>query len=316
MDRGMEGLTFRDSGLDRAAHLRARPEAMAAALADPAARMLPLWRGKPLLEGEALAWLATDHPALDPALPPVFLGLDGGAPRFACDLSRWAPDAASGDGGLLDTTEQRHPDLPGLRFAELRSVMAALTAREGELAAIAKAVTGWHGTHGFCARCGAASDPVQAGWMRTCPACFAQHFPRTDPVAIMLVTRGNAVLVGRSPGWPEGMYSCLAGFVEPGETPEAAVRREVFEESGVRVGPVRYVAAQPWPWPGSLMLGFHAEAETTEINVDPAELEDALWLSREDLATALRGEHPRVRPPRGGAIAGWMLRRWLEDRVD
>lgn len=155
-----------------------------------------------------------------------------------------------------------------------------------------------------------------AGWQRNCPACRTSHFPRTDPVVIMLVTRGNSALIGRSPGWPEGMYSCLAGFVEPGETIEAAVRREVWEEAGIRVGEVRYLASQPWPFPTSLMFGCHGAALDDRITVDPTELEEALWITREELAAAFRGEHPKVKPARKGAIARYLLENWLADRLD
>jgi NAD+ diphosphatase len=132
----------------------------------------------------------------------------------------------------------------------------------------------------------------------------------------MLITSGNQTLLGRSPGWPEGMYSCLAGFVEPGETIEAAVRREVMEEAGVPVGAVRYLASQPWPFPSSLMFGCHGEALDTKITLDPAELEDAIWVSREDVAAAMAGENPVIKPARKGAIAHFLLRNWLADRLE
>jgi len=219
--------------------------------------------------------------------------------------------------GFFDPSVQRHPALAGdMGFRELRGVMAALTPREAELAATARALLEWHRTHGFCAACGARSEVVQAGWQRQCPACNVQHFPRTDPVVIMLITRGNSVLMGRSPGWPEGMYSLLAGFIEPGETIEAAVRREVMEESGVRVGAVRYLASQPWPFPASLMLGCAGEAETDAIVLDPAELEDALWITREEMVSVMAGTHPRLKPPRRGAIAQFLMANWLADSLD
>ena len=140
------------------------------------------------------------------------------------------------------------------------------------------------------------------------------HFPRPDPVVIMLVTPGHDLLLGRSPGWPEGMYSTLAGFIEPGETVEAAVRREVHEETGVLCGPVRYLASQPWPFPASLMLGCHSEAESTAITLDPVELDDALWISREDMVRVVNGTHDKVRPPRQGSIARFLIDNWLADR--
>jgi len=185
-----------------------------------------------------------------------------------------------------------------------------------ELAATGKAIFGWHASHGFCARCGAASAVAEAGWQRVCPDCGARHFPRTDPVVIMLITHGNSLLLGRSPHWPDGMYSLLAGFVEPGETIEAAVRREVLEESGVRVGPVEYLSSQPWPFPASLMIGCRGAALSTAITLDPVELEDALWVSRERLLDIFAGRDKTVLPARTGAIAQFLMRNWLADRLD
>ncbi|MCL4122592.1 UNVERIFIED_CONTAM: hypothetical protein GTU68_040132 [Idotea baltica] len=179
--------------------------------------------------------------------------------------------------------------------------MTRLERRDAELAATAKAIIGWHDSHRFCAKCGAPSEVTDAGWQRVCPTCKAHHFPRTDPVVIMLITHGNSVLMGRSPGWPEGMYSLLAGFVEPGETLEAAVRREVFEEAGIEVGEVSYLASQPWPFPASLMFGCAGVALGRDIRYDPVEIEDAIWVTRDDMMTAFAGEHPvETGPPRRG----------------
>jgi NAD+ diphosphatase len=315
----MTAPAFSGGGLDRAAALRADPAAMARALATGA--VLALWRGKPLVRdgGAELCWLAAGDAVLDAAPPPVFLGLDDGRARFAQDISAWTPppDTAQVEAGFLDASVQRHPGLPGdAGFRELRALMPTLSPREAEIAATAKALTGWHAAHRFCAACGAASSPEKAGWQRRCPACGTTHFPRTDPVVIMLVRHGNRALMGRSPGWPPGMYSCLAGFVEPGETLETAVRREVAEETGVRVGAVRYIASQPWPFPASLMVGCVAEAVSETITLDPEELEDARWISREEMAAVMAGTHPAIRAPRGGAIAQVLMLQWLADRLD
>ena len=313
-----EDVTFGGSGLDRAAALRGDLARQADLLAN--GRILPLWRGKPLMvAGAALGWVTPGSPVLQAGAAPVFLGLDAGVACFAQDISAWVPTVASDaeGSGIFDPNRQGHPALPEDHlFEDLRGVMAALTPREAELAATAKAILQWHATHGFCSACGAATTIINAGWQRVCPACAAQHFPRTDPVVIMLVVRGNQLLLGRSPAWPEGMYSLLAGFVEPGEVLEAAVRREVAEETGVQVGAVRYLASQPWPFPGSLMFGCIAEATTEAITLDPVELEDALWISREDLITVLAGQHPRIKPGRKGAIAHFLMRNWLADRLD
>jgi NAD+ diphosphatase len=313
------GLVFGDSGLDRAAALRDRPEEISWLAAAPNARFLPFWRGKPLLAGDCAGWLPLDHPIREEAREaPLFLGLDDGAPRFALDISAWEPEEEPETlGAFFDPSEQRHPSLPpDHRFAELRGVMTGLSPRDAELAATGKALTGWHSTHGFCARCGQRTEAAKAGWQRDCLACGANHFPRTDPVVIVLVTHGDDVLLGRSSFWPEGMYSLLAGFVEPGETLEAAARREVAEETGVEIGGVSYLASQPWPFPASLMIGCRAEAARREIRLDPAELEDARWIGRQELLEAMEGRHPQVKPARRGSIARFLLERWLADRLD
>lgn len=318
--RDAELVTFGGSGLDRAAALRGKPAELTALLSRREARILPLWRGKPLFEGEALGWLPTGHPALETATAPaLFLGIDDGRPRFAADVSDWEPPEGERPpaGVFFDPTEQHHPELTeAFRFAELRGMMAALGPRDAELAATAKALLGWHRSHRFCSACGDESAVAEGGWQRRCPSCGAAHFPRTDPVVIMLVTRGDRTLIGRSPGWPEGMFSCLAGFVEPGETIEAAVRREVFEEAGVEVGRVRYLASQPWPYPSSLMFGCLGEALGDAITLDPVELEDARWITRAEMAEVLAGRHPTIRRPRKGAIAGFLLYHWVADRLD
>ena len=317
-----ETVTFGGSGLDRAAELRDDAAALDALMEARTARAILFWRGKPLIapaRPAALVRLPMDHPVVALAQEaPIFLGREPAGPRFAVDISSWEPGDVDTEslGAFLDPTEQRHPDLESdTCFAELRRVMTWLDARDAELAATGKAILGWHETHRFCARCGAASQTVQAGWQRRCPACGGGHFPRTDPVVIMLITQGNSVLMGRSPGWPEGMFSLLAGFVEPGETLEAAVRREVFEEAGVRVGEVTYLASQPWPFPASLMIGCAGEALGREIKIDPKEIEAARWFTREEMMDVMAGRTPDVLPARKGAIAQFLLENWLADRL-
>ncbi len=310
-----ETVTFGGSALDRAAGLRGDPAAVAAM---DGARAILFWRGKPLVMDDALVQVPLDHAVLADAAPDlILLGRDATGPVLAADLSGWTPpdlDITHLD-TFLDPSEQKHPAMPAAAgFAELRAIMTRLSPRDAELAATAKAVLGWHQSHGFCARCGAQSVVAMSGWQRNCPACGAHHFPRTDPVVIMLITHGNAVLVGRSPGWPEGMYSLLAGFVEPGETIEAAVRREVLEEAGIRVGAVRYLASQPWPFPASLMFGCAGDALGTDLTIDRTEIEDALWVSREDMALSFAGLHPTIKPARKGAIAHFLIENWLADR--
>jgi len=319
-----ETVTFGGSGLDRAAELRGDEGAIRAKIAAGGARTIVLWRGKLLVEAGNLGpliRLPMDHPVLrDAVSEPVLLGREeNGRLCFAHDISGWEPaalDTASLE-SFTDTSEQRHPDLPEHNvFAELRRIMTRLSPRDAELASTAKAVMSWHVSHRFCAKCGEQSRMAMAGWQRNCPECGAPHFPRTDPVVIMLILCGNSVLMGRSHGWPEGMYSLLAGFVEPGETIEAAVRREVFEEAGIRVGEVGYLASQPWAFPSSLMFGCQGVALNNEIKIDPEEIEDAIWVTREDIAVAFAGEHPFLAPARQGSIAHFLLSNWLADTLD
>ena len=322
--RHAETVTFGGSALNRAAELRGT-EAQAALQAHPSAKTTLFWRGKPLVQDQAdeaqgLAWVDLYHPALGRAADSlVFLGLnEKKEPLFLADISIWEPEELPETlNAFLDPSQQVHPALTnGEYFAELRAVMTQLSARDAELAATGRGLLEWHRTHGYFATCSAASNMAMAGWQRNCPACNRSHFPRTDPVVIMLITHGNKVLMGRSHAWPEGMYSLLAGFVEPGETLEAAVRREVFEESGIRVGQVRYLASQPWPFPASLMFGCAGEALNEAIAIDPKEIEDALWVSREEMLDVFEGVHPEIKPARKGAIAHFLLKNWLADHLE
>jgi len=270
------------------------------------------------LAKDGLGWVKADNPELRHAGTLwLYLGQHAGQDRFATDISAWEPDGL--DRATLamfaDPSEQHYPGAAaGTRFAELRLAMTQLDPSEAALAATARAVFNWHRSHRFCAACGAESLLAMGGWERHCPTCGAKHFPRTDPVVIMLVARGNNLLLGRSHGWPEGMYSALAGFVEPGETPESAVMREVTEETGITVRSVQYLGAQPWPFPNSLMLGYLAQANDDQITLDD-ELEDALWITREDLLAVMAGENTTLTPARKGSIAHAMIRHWLAGHV-
>ncbi len=318
-----EQVTFGGADIDRAAHIREDEAGLSAAWAHPEAGVMAVWRGKPLLSDGPqpdLIWLPSDHAVLDHGREkPIFLGLtQTGAPRFAADLSAWKEPA--GDPAdlatFLDPSRNYGTGLPeGTSFGDLRANMVRLTPKDAGNAAMARGILEWHHSHRFCAKCGQPSDAIKGGWSRMCGACGALHFPRTDPVVIMLITHGNDVLLGRSPGWPKRMYSLLAGFMEPGETIEAAVRREVMEETAVNVGAVRYLASQPWPFPASLMIGCAGEALDTEIKLDPVELEDAIWISRERCMRAMGGGDPDIMPARRGAIARHLLDMWLEDRT-
>jgi NAD+ diphosphatase len=228
----------------------------------------------------------------------VFLGLDGATPLFAL------PVAIAADA------------LPApLEAGDLRAlaIEARLPAAELAELAAAKSLVDWHRRHGFCANCGAPTELAGGGWRRECGACGAQHFPRTDPVVIMLAVDGERCVLGRQARFAPGMYSCLAGFVEPGETIEDAVRREVKEEAGIAVGRVRYVASQPWPFPSSLMIGCLAEAAGGDITMDESELEDCRWFERGAVRAMLDGAHPEgLRAPPAMAIAHRLMRLWAE----
>jgi len=234
----------------------------------------------------------------------VFLGLMHGAPRFAVALNARTIAAL-----------QAHNDFT---IVDLRSiaVRGLLDAEHLPPLAEGKALLNWHARHRFCPNCGAPTQPVDAGWRRDCPACTLQHFPRTDPVAIMLAIDGERCVLGRSHRFQPGMWSCLAGYVEPGEAIEDAVRRETREEAGILCGRVAYFASQPWPFPTSLMVGCHAEALSREIVVDRAELDDARWFKREEVALMLARQHPDgFTAPQPVAIAYHIIRAWVEDGV-
>jgi len=300
-------MTFaRGSGqLDRAAHLREVADDL---LRHRRAALLPLYCGRVLIDlegdGPQLGWVPPLVEYLEAAAgPPVFLGLSGETPCFAADFT-----------GLdRQTAEDRFCD--GAAFLELQSIAGDLGPASAAIAATARGWADWHGRHRFCPRCGAASVVETGGWRRVCPECDAQHLPRTDPVVIMLVLDDDRVLVARQSVWRPGLVSLPAGYVEPGETIEDAVRREAHRQTGVRVGRVGYLASQPWPFPASLMIGCVAGAETSGITIDPDELEDARWISRAKMQVILDGKHPRMVPPRRDAIARAILDDWANGDV-
>ena len=315
--RAAEDVTFGATPLDRAAHLRGD---LAGLLSRKGARTIVLWKGKPLVAEDALIFVPMDHPVLSQATrQPLFLGLDEEAPVFATDISPWEPEDVDTEamGQFFDASLNHHPACSeGHNFVELRGVMARMNPGHANIAATARAVFAWHDGHSYCSRCGNRSGISQAGWQRSCPSCHGQHFPRTDAVVIVLATSGNRVLLGRSPNWPEGMYSLLAGFLEPGETIEAASRREVFEESGIKLGEIKYLSSQPWPYPSSLMFGTAGEALNEDITIDPVEIEDAQWFSREEVLASLDGSNPKLNPARKGSIARFIIERWLKDDLE
>lgn len=278
------------------------PEALAQSARDPQTAIVLLAGDLPILRaGEPGTSLlpASVLNRLPAHKEQVYLGTKDGRPVVA---TLAAPEA-----GELFAND------PAFTVTDLRSiaVQGLVPHEELGLLAMAKSMLDWHNRHRFCANCGAPTKPAHAGFRRDCDACETQHFPRTDPVVIMLVTRGDKCLLGRQSRFNPKMYSCLAGFLEPGETIEAAVRRETFEEAGVRVGAVRYSASQPWPFPSSLMIGCIAEAESDEIVIDTAELEDARWFTKDDIRRMLDGTHEDFAAPSPIAIANHLVREWV-----
>ena len=314
-------VTFGNSCLDRAVELRGQPKTITKLLSDSSTGFLPFWRDKPLIGGLKCnfpVWLPIGHEIFKYAnRSPVFLGKMDGVAKFAIDISEWLPneDIAS-VGTFSDKSEQRFPGFSqDYRFSELRSVMTELDPNDAELIALGKALMHWHNNYEYCPTCGSTLSSSKCGWELKCVSCEKVQFPRIDPVVIMLITSGNSVLVGRSHFWPKHMYSLLAGFVEPGETIEGAVRRETFEEAGVKVSDVAYLCSQPWPFPGSLMFGCKGIAKSKKLNIDYEELEDAKWISKEKMVDIFLGRNKSMTPARHGSIAHYLLRIWLEGKI-
>jgi NAD+ diphosphatase len=321
----LEGLGFVVDGFDRGSYRREDPVEVARLRAREDARALLVARDMPVLRNtenglESLSPM-TEIEALGGAEVESLLGLAAdGAPIFAALLHDEAVEQRSdASDGFLDRRILVVPGREDLKLIDLRSIAVGglVPHDQAAMLAAAKALMHWHARHRFCANCGALTEVAVAGWRRDCKVCQATHFPRTDPVVIMLAIDGDACLLGRQPRFPKGMYSALAGFVEPGETIEAAVRREISEEAGVACGAVQYFASQPWPFPASLMIGCFAEASSRSVKVDHVELEDARWFSREEAVAMLEKRHPdRLAAPMLVAIAHHLLKRWAYEGVE
>jgi len=300
-----KALWYTGAPLDRLSHRRADDGWMNGKLYDPESRIVAVWRDKSLVhneeDGALLPTVREAKELLDAGRFHSFLGSREGVAYFGVDLSHF------------DDPYEAHPHLDAQGdFQDLRAVGPALPQSEGSILAHARGLMFWHRRNGHCGVCGAETKPEKAGSQRRCtnPDCNTEHFPRTDPAVIMLVYKGDECLLGRSRNFMPRMYSTLAGFVEPGESLEEAVAREVLEETAVVIDPakVRYWASQPWPFPASLMLGFHAEAETKDIMVDEEELEDARWVHRSQLDNL---EELGMRLPRRDSIAYRLIVSWM-----
>ena len=283
---------FTGSPLDRGDAIRHDADGFAAAASDWRARLLKLDGLMPEVAPDGtLVWTTLADAADDAVL--VLLGLIEGRPHFAA----WLPGRAQGD-----KTPMRSP--------AMTAALSLLRPDEAATYASARSVLDWHDRHRFCANCGTATAVIRAGWARRCPHCSAEHFPRVDPVVIMIAEHDGRALLGRGKNWPAGRYSALAGFLEPGESIEEAVAREIREEAGVVVDRVRYVASQPWPFPSSLMIACIGEAADDALTIDHNELEDAIWVSRDDVRRVLAGEEGSFLPPPPYAIAFTLLTAW------
>ncbi|MAL78887.1 MAG: NAD(+) diphosphatase [Sneathiella sp.] len=306
-------IVFGGGNLDRASHVRNDPDWIEQKIKDPNSRFLPLHQLKALINLRGMAAIdwrpeADVREFIENRAEMVFLGIDDGDTcHFAIDVS-----------AMENPRQPPNPEWG--KFIDVRSVAPQLSPGEAGALAQARSMIDWHNRHGFCAVCGASTRSQEAGYSRICqdPDCKASHFPRTDPVAIMMVTRGDKCLMGRGANFPPGFFSCLAGFIEPGETIEQAVAREVFEESGIRVKNVRYHQSQPWPFPSSLMIGCFAEAMNEDIVIDRTELADADWFSKDDVRMMMQqsGKPSGLRMGGPIALAHQLAKSWVEDAAD
>lgn len=295
---------FVDSILDRAARLRGNEEYLFALEQKPNSRAYVIYRDSLVVksDGSGSRALLSVEEALKLGANPgtIFLGLRDGAAVFGMGISEAAVEK------LLTRNDVVVTELRGM------AMQGAVPVEQLSAIAMAKSMVTWHQRHGFCPNCGARTAMKEGGWKRDCPSCKAEHFPRTDPVVIMLVTAGDKCLLGRQKRFLPGMYSCLAGFVEAAETIEDAVKREVFEEAGIRCTDVTYYMTQPWPYPSSLMIGCTARALDEDIVVDRVELEDARWFDRAEARLMVTRKHPDgLAGPHPFAIAHHLVGRWV-----
>ncbi|MBL8773525.1 MAG: NAD(+) diphosphatase [Phenylobacterium sp.] len=296
--------TFAGNPLDRASDRRGDADWLASRLASSESLGLALWNGKPFVEKTKEGGVQIAY------LPAKLAGELAGGPERLLFMGLWKETAVFAV-DLEGTSDPALGPLQGLgEFADLRQVALRLPDTDAAILATAKSMFEWRRRHQYCAACGQPSEPREGGWKRQCPACEAEHFPRTDPVVIMLAVHGDRCMVGRQEIWPKGMFSALAGFLEPGESIEEACARELAEEAGLKTVSVRYHSTQPWPYPSSLMIGLIAEVEDEDARPDQTELSEVRWFSRDEARALIRGEIPDTFCPQPMAIAHQLIKAW------
>lgn len=313
---------FSESNFDRSTKTRELTSELNQLKLDPLTKHVVVWKGKILFDFSSEIpkvgflnhndsfWTEFKLANINQG---YFIGYHDKNAIFYHDISDW--DDPKVDNVKLssfsDESRNYHPALPSFyAFCELRSIMTILLKRDAAMLASVKGIYEWNKVNNFCNKCGHPTVTINSGWEKICSSCHSKHFPRTDPVVIMLVYQDDKILLGRSAVWPTGMFSCLAGFMEPGESIEAAVARETFEETGVSVENVGYITSQPWPFPASLMIGCTAKATSHNIIIDQNELEDARWFHKSEICEAIETKGSWW-PAREGSIARYLINQWI-----
>ena len=316
-------LAFSSGTIDRASMLRKDMALIDRLALKSNVLNIVIWQGKVLLETKdsiiKLSNLPSNHKLINESERLAFLGFTKKKSPVFLHALKYYPKKSDDDNNekvkFIDNTEDTHPYLTDeSRFIDLRKVINILNEEDSNLCGTAKSLYEWLDGNRYCSRCGNENSIIESGWELLCSKCESKTFPRTDPVVIMLIERAGSVLLGRSSLWPQGMYSCLAGFLEPGESIEDAVSRETFEEVGIRVKSIRYITNQSWPFPHSLMIGCFATATNSNLTIDYNEIEDARWFKKEELVS-LRKTETSIKVARKGTIANYLIDKWINERV-
>ena len=317
---------FSETYFDRATKIRENITILNQLVKNPETKHILLWQGKILFDFSSdtpcLAlignshkfWRSSDNINIEHG---SFVGFQEKKAIFYHNVPDWNEEevAKLKITKFFDDSRNFHPALPkNYAFSELRSMMTIITRTDATILASIKGIYEWNKVNNFCSKCGSKISRTQSGWEKKCYTCDTKHFPRTDPVVIMMIYHKDKALLGRSPVWPKGMFSCLAGFMEPGESIESAVERETLEETGIIVKNTRYVTSQPWPFPASLMIGCMAEAKSHSIEIDKDEIEDARWFSKKEILEAINSKGAWW-PAREGSIARFLIRQWVSGKI-